>query len=107
MTDPCALGIGAARRLLDGRALSSLELVEAVLRRLEATEPTLNAFITVVGDEARSAARRTDAEIARGDRRGPLHGIPVTIKDMFDTAGVRTTGASKILVDWVPDADSA
>ena len=75
--------------------LSSLELAEAVLRRLEATEPTLNAFITVLGDAARAAARQADDEIARGDRRGTLHGIPVTIKDMFDTAGVRTTGASE------------
>jgi aspartyl-tRNA(Asn)/glutamyl-tRNA(Gln) amidotransferase subunit A len=105
--DPCALGIGVARRLLDARELSSLELVDAALRRLEATEPTLNAFITVLGDAVRTAARQADAEIARGERRGPLHGIPVTIKDMFDTAGVRTTGASKILADWVPEADSA
>jgi len=105
--DLCALSIEQASRLLLSRQVSSSELVEAALTRLEATEPTLNAFITVLRESARSAARQADDALARGERRGPLHGIPVTIKDMFDTAGVRTTGGSKILADWVPDADSA
>src|SRR5579884_345729 len=105
--DLCTLSVVEAGRQLAARQVSASELVEAALARLEATEPTLNAFITVLADAARADARAVDAELARGERRSPLHGIPVTIKDMFDTAGVRTTGGSKILADWVPETDSA
>jgi aspartyl-tRNA(Asn)/glutamyl-tRNA(Gln) amidotransferase subunit A len=89
------------------RKLSSQEAVSAVLARLDRLGGKLNAFITVLGEEARAEAAKADDEIARGAYRGPLHGVPVTIKDMFETAGVRTTGGSKILKDWIPDTDSA
>lgn len=93
--------------LLAARKVSSLETVEAALARLERLEPRLNAFITVLREQATAAAKNADEEIARGGHRGPLHGVPVTIKDMFETAGVRTTGASKIFADWIPNTDSA
>ena len=93
--------------LLAARELSSLESVKAALKRLELWEGKLNAFITVLGDQALAEARKADDEIARGLYRGPLHGVPVTIKDMFETAGVLTTGGSKILADWIPETDAA
>ena len=93
--------------LIAGRKLSSSEAVSAALAQLERLEPKLNAFITVLGEQARAEAKKADEEIARGNYRGALYGVPVTIKDMFDTKGVRTTGGSKILRDWIPNTDSA
>ena len=94
-------------KLIASREISSSEAVTAALRRLDQLEPKLNAFITVLRDEALAQARTADDEIARGQYRGPLYGVPVTIKDMFETAGVRTTGGSKILENWLPESDSA
>lgn len=104
---PWELGAAELGARLAARELSALEAVDAVLARLDALEPRLNAFVTVCAEQARDAARRADEELARGERRGPLHGVPVSVKDLFATAGVRTTGGSKILADWVPDADAA
>jgi aspartyl-tRNA(Asn)/glutamyl-tRNA(Gln) amidotransferase subunit A len=94
-------------RLIGGRELSSSDAVSAAVTRLERLEDKLNAFITVVREQALAEAKKADEDIAQGRNRGPLHGVPVTIKDMFETAGVRTTGGSKILADWVPETDSA
>ncbi|HEX9661493.1 MAG TPA: amidase [Candidatus Binatia bacterium] len=80
--------------------------MSAALTRLERLEDKLNAFITVLREQALAEAIKADEEIARGHYRGALHGVPVTIKDMFETAGVRTTGGSKILADWVPETDA-
>ncbi|MFI5267483.1 MAG: amidase [Chloroflexota bacterium] len=107
MAELWALSAVELRRRLASGDVSSVEAVEAALDRLLRLEPKLNAFVTVMADEARAAARKADDELAKGQGRGPLHGVPVSIKDMFNTAGVRTTGASKILEQWVPDADSA
>ena len=93
-------------RLIAARELSSSEVVSAALTRLERLEVKLNAFITVLRAQALAEAKKADEEIARGNYRGALHGVPVTIKDMFETAGVRTTGGSKILADWVPETDA-
>ncbi len=93
-------------KLIAARELSSAEAVKAALARLEKTEDKLNAFITVRREQAPAEAKKADEEIARGNYRGPLHGVPVTIKDMFETAGVLTTGGSKILADWVPTTNS-
>lgn len=93
-------------RLIAARELSSSEVVSAALTRLERLEVKLNAFITVLREQALAEAKKADEEIARGNYRGALHGVPVTIKDMFETAGVRTTGGSKILADWVPETDA-
>jgi aspartyl-tRNA(Asn)/glutamyl-tRNA(Gln) amidotransferase subunit A len=102
-----ALGVNELSRLISAREVCCVELVGTVLDRLQALDPRLNAFISVLAERARAEAQQRDADVARGDVRGPLHGIPVTIKDMFATAGVRTTGASKILADWVPEYDAA
>src|SRR5258705_12645437 len=88
------------------RELSAAEVVTAALARLDGMKRKQNAFITVLAAPAIAEAKRADEEIARGRPRGPLHGVPVTIKDMFETAGVLTTGGSKILADWVPTTDS-
>src|SRR5262250_763301 len=105
--DICELNLTDLSWLIAARELSSVEAVNAALTRLERLEGKLNAFITVLYAEARAEAKKVDEEIARGNNRGPLHGIPVTIKDMFETAGVLTTGGSKILAEWVPETDSA
>ena len=105
--DICELSLTDLSKLLAARELSSSEAVSAALARLERLEGRLNAFITVLRERALATAKKADEEIARGNYRGALHGAPVTIKDMFETAGVRTTGGSKILADWVPETDSA
>jgi aspartyl-tRNA(Asn)/glutamyl-tRNA(Gln) amidotransferase subunit A len=92
--------------LLRQREVSALEVVQAMLERIGSLDSQFSAFITVMADEAQDTAQRLDAELADGKDRGPLHGIPVAIKDLYDTAGVRTTSGSKILADNVPDSDA-
>ena len=89
--------------LIAARKVSAVEALEATLARVRTLDDKLNAFITVCAEQALADAKKADQEIARGDYRGPLHGVPVTIKDMFETAGVLTTGGSKILQDWIPE----
>ena len=101
--DITEMGLTDLAAHLAARELSSAEAVSSALERLDRLEGKLNAFITVFGEQARAEARKADDEIASGQYRGPLHGVPVTIKDMFETAGTRTTGGSKILQDWIPD----
>ena len=88
------------------RRVSPVELTEAALARIEAFEPRLNAFVTVTADLARTQAREAQDEIAAGRYRGVLHGIPVAVKDLFATKGIRTTAGSRILADWIPDEDA-
>src|SRR5206468_9861982 len=90
--------------LLHRRAISPVELTESYLARIEAANATLNAYYTVTADAARAQAREAETELAAGTDHGPLHGIPVGLKDLVATAGVRTTAGSKILADWVPTA---
>jgi aspartyl-tRNA(Asn)/glutamyl-tRNA(Gln) amidotransferase subunit A len=104
--DILELNLTELSKLIAARALSSAEAVKAALTRVEQLEGKLNAFITVLRERAPAQAKQGDEEIARGNYRGPLHGVPVTIKDMFETAGVLTTGGSKILADWIPETDS-
>jgi aspartyl-tRNA(Asn)/glutamyl-tRNA(Gln) amidotransferase subunit A len=106
-TDLCELGLVDLARQIESRHVSSSEAVEAALERLDKLNPQLNAFITVAHAQARQAARRADEELARGAYRGPLHGVPVSVKDLFFTAGLPSTGGSRILAEWVPDEDSA
>ena len=91
--------------LIRNRDVSPVEVVEACLAQIEKTEPTLNSFITLMPEPARSAARRAEEEIGRGNYRGPLHGIPVGLKDLFNTAGVKTTSGTRIYDNYVPDED--
>jgi aspartyl-tRNA(Asn)/glutamyl-tRNA(Gln) amidotransferase subunit A len=87
------------------RELSSAEIVEELLARIDRCRG-LNAFLTVTADAARAQAREADREIASGRYRGPLHGIPVSLKDLFDTQGIRTTCGSRILAERVPSEDA-
>lgn len=100
------LSIEQAGRLIRSRKISPVELLEAVLARIERLDPKINAFITMLADEARRGARQAEREILRGRYRGPLHGVPIALKDNFWTRGIRTTAGSKILRDFVPEADS-
>ena len=95
-SDPTKLTIDEAGRRIRSKQLSSLDLTRAYLTRIERLNPRLNAFITVTSDQALSRARELDAELASGRYRGPLHGIPIALKDNIDTAGVRTTAASAL-----------
>ena len=101
-----SLTIASAGRLLRRRALSPVELTDAYLARIARLDPALRAFITVTGDLARQQARRAERGLARRQWRGPLHGIPLTLKDLYWTAGVRTTAGSRILAEFVPATDS-
>ncbi len=91
--------------LIRNGQVSPVDVVDACLARIAATEPTLNSFITLLPEPARAAARRAEDEISRGNYRGPLHGIPVGLKDLFNTAGVRTTSGTRIYDTYVPAAD--
>lgn len=100
------LTIARAGRLIRERRLSPVELTEATLARIARLQPRLNAFITVTADLARAQARQAEAEIADGGWRGPLHGVPVSLKDLYFTKGIPTTAGSTILKDFVPDLDA-
>src|SRR5262245_19624347 len=89
--DLAALTLKKASDLLRSKATSPVELTQACLKRIEKLNPIVNAFITVTGESALAQAREMEAEQARGKWRGPLHGIPIALKDNIDTAGVRTT----------------
>jgi len=93
-------------RLIASRRLSPVELTDAYLRRIEELEPRLNAFITVLGDQALGAAKKAESQLARGRYLGTMHGIPVAIKDQLWTKGVLTTSGSKFLKDFVPREDA-
>jgi aspartyl-tRNA(Asn)/glutamyl-tRNA(Gln) amidotransferase subunit A len=100
------LGLAEASELVRARKVSPVELTQACLERIEALDPTLNAFITVTAESALAAALVAEGEMARGGWRGSLHGIPIALKDIVDQAGVRTTAASNVFKDNVPAADS-
>jgi aspartyl-tRNA(Asn)/glutamyl-tRNA(Gln) amidotransferase subunit A len=109
-TELAFLSIEQAARILRKREISPVELVDATLARIERGNPALNAFLTVVADDARGKARAAERQFRLGKghskSRGPLFGIPISIKDNFWTRGVRSTAGSKILADFVPEQDS-
>jgi len=92
--------------LLRSRMVSSREITEAALDRIEAVEPTLNCFITLMPEAALAQADAADAELADGRDRGPWHGMPVGLKDLLYTKGVRTTAGSAAMGDFVPTFDA-
>jgi Asp-tRNA(Asn)/Glu-tRNA(Gln) amidotransferase A subunit family amidase len=97
------LTVGEASRLIATRKLSPVELAQAYLKRIEAVDETLHGYITLLADNALAAAKEAEAEIMRGRWRGPLHGIPYGVKDNYHVKGVRTTGASRLMLDHVAD----
>ena len=98
--------IAEAAGLLREKKISPVELTTACLARIEQLDPSINAFITVMHDSALAQARKAEAEIHSGNWRGPLHGIPVGLKDLIDTAGVKTTCASALFAERVPTEDA-
>lgn len=105
-TNPATLSLAEASDAVRKKAISPVELTKASLQRIEQFNPRLNAFISVTADSALSDARTLEAEAQRGHWRGPLHGIPIAVKDNIDTAGVRTTAASELFKDRVPPEDA-
>jgi aspartyl-tRNA(Asn)/glutamyl-tRNA(Gln) amidotransferase subunit A len=104
--DLTAFSLRDVAALLRGRKVSPVELTNACLARIERLNPVLNAFITVTADQALVDARAAESEIGRGKPRGLLHGIPIALKDLFDTAGVKTTAGSAVFADRVPAQDA-
>ncbi len=96
-----------ARRLVAEREVSPVELVELFLDRIESLDSKLNSYLTVSADQALADAREAEEAVMKGGELGPLHGVPISIKDLEMSAGVRTTGGSLLFQDRVPDADSA
>src|SRR3982074_274271 len=107
VSDVALLPLQAVSALVHSRRASSVDLVRACLDRITRHDRELGAFITLTAGSALDEAKRADADLANGIDRGPLHGIPVALKDLYDTAGVRTTGGSRIFADRVPDRDCA
>ena len=104
--DLTSMTLRKASQLIRAKSVSSLDLTRACLARTKKLQPLLNAYITVTGDQALAEARILDGELQRGKWRGPLHGIPIALKDNIDTAGIRTTGASQLFKDRIPTQDA-
>lgn len=105
-TDLLSLGIVDLASRLEKRELSPLELVEHYFSRIDQVNPKLNAFVAVSADDARRAAKAAGDEIRSGRYKGPLHGIPLGIKDIIDTSGIRTTYGSAIFRNNIPEKDA-
>ena len=100
------LSIAELSELLRTRKVSSLEVTRATLDRIDKSNPALNAYITVMREQALQSAQKADSEIQQKKWRGSLHGVPIAVKDLFDTAGVRTTAGSSVFKDRVPEQDA-
>ena len=106
MLDINNLTIKQLSQLIASREISCIEALDAAIERIEKLNPKLNAFITVLGESAKREAKHADLLIKQGTYLGPLHGIPISLKDLIYIKGVRSTSGSKILADFVPDYDS-
>jgi aspartyl-tRNA(Asn)/glutamyl-tRNA(Gln) amidotransferase subunit A len=106
VTDLTMLSLTEAAAAIRQRAISPVELVDALLAKIARRNPVLNAYTTVLGERAQQVARRAEAEIAAGGYRGTMHGIPISLKDLIYTAGIPTTAGSPILRDFVPTYDA-
>jgi aspartyl-tRNA(Asn)/glutamyl-tRNA(Gln) amidotransferase subunit A len=104
--DPAFLTIAELNRLYDQRELSPVEVTRSLLHRIAAHDSKLHSFIRVTPEVALAEARAAERELMAGRRRGPLHGIPYALKDIVETAGIPTTGHSKLCQDYVPAADA-
>src|SRR5688572_25820036 len=101
------LTVTESASLIARKKLSPVELMESLLKRSRLLEPRLKVWVTLDEDAAMADARRAEAELAKGKARGLLHGVPIGIKDIFYTKGVRTTMGSPIYADFVPSYDAA
>ena len=104
--DLCAIPATGLARLIRSRELSATELLTAVLARIDKANPALNAIVTLAAEQAADRAAELDAQAARGSFAGPLHGLPIAIKDVAETSGIRTTYGSPIYASYVPRADA-
>jgi len=102
----CFLTIGELSRLIKRREVSPVEVTTSFLERIDKLNGPINAYITVLGEEARKASREAEKNILGGNYLGPLHGIPIAVKDLFMTRGIRTTAGSKILANYIPQDDA-
>src|SRR5437773_8638583 len=106
VSQPASLTLKQASDLLRHREASPLELTQACLKRIDQYNPSINAFITITPEQALAAAREMEAEQTAGKWRGPLHGIPIALKDNIDTARIRTTAASGVFKERVLTEDA-
>jgi aspartyl-tRNA(Asn)/glutamyl-tRNA(Gln) amidotransferase subunit A len=106
LLDISSLTIKHLSKLIASREISCLEVIDATIERIQKLNPKLNAFITILDDQARREAKHADSLIKQGKYLGPLHGIPISFKDLIYIKGVKSTSGSKILADFVPDYDS-
>ena len=104
--DICTLTAVELARLIRQKKLSAVEVMTAHLTQIQRVNPKVNAIVTLVADQAMENARKADQAQARGEAAGPLHGLPVAIKDLIATAGIRTTSGSRLFKDFVPDHDA-
>ena len=101
----CYMSAGRLSGLIRGKEISPVEVVNAHLDRIQATDGVLNSFITLLPEPALAAARRAESQIQAGQYKGPLHGIPVGLKDLFNTGGVKTTSGSRLFDNFIPSQD--
>ena len=106
MTTAAGDSIADIGRRLRARTLTSEALTDTCLRRIASDDARLNAFVLVLADESLRRAREADRELAAGHDRGPLHGLPISIKDLIDVAGTPTTAASRVRAGHVADRDA-
>ena len=93
-------------RLIQSKEVSPIEATEAYLDRIESEDFRFHSYLTVMRDQALADATQAELEISSGNHKGPMHGVPVAVKDQFWSKGVRSTGGSRILADYVPDEDA-
>lgn len=104
--DLCFASIQTLAAQIERLSISPVEVTDAYLGRIHRLDGSLHSFLTLTAEQASAEARRAELEICRGAYRGPLHGIPIGLKDLFDTAGIRTTAGSRILANRVPTQDA-
>jgi aspartyl-tRNA(Asn)/glutamyl-tRNA(Gln) amidotransferase subunit A len=106
VSELCWTSMTELARMIATRKVSPVEIVQAHLDRIAALDGKIKSYITVLGDSALAAAKAAEAAVQSGATLGPLHGVPVGLKDLYCTKGVKTTGGSKLLADWVPEEDA-
>src|SRR2546421_9206823 len=104
--DLCATPAVELARLIRARELSAAELLAAVLAQIASANQAVNAIVTLAAEQARATASGLDARAARGEFAGPLHGLPIAVKDLAETAGIRTTYGSPVFASYVPSFDA-